>query len=89
MKKADGPIIDKVLEGSPASKAGLRPGWKLIRIDNQPVGDIINYKIMESDHDLRLLVLTDSGILRRVKIKKPVNEPLGLSFNPPTITKMQ
>ena len=89
MKKADGPIIEKVLEGSPASKAGLRPGWKLIRIDNQQVGDIINYKIMESDHDLRLLVLTDSGILRRVKIKKPVNEPLGLSFNPPTITKMQ
>lgn len=89
MKKADGPIIDKVSAGSPASKAGLKPGWKLVRIDNQPVGDIIDYKIMESDRELRLLVLTDSGILRRVKIIKPVNEPLGLSFDPPTITKMQ
>jgi len=89
MKKADGPTIDKVSAGSPASKTGLRPGWKLVRIDNQPVGDIIDYKIMESDHELRLLVLTDRGILRRVKINKHVNEPLGLSFNPPTITKMQ
>lgn len=89
MKKADGPTIEKVSAGSPASKAGLRPGWKLIRIDNQPVGDIIDYKIMESDQELHLLVLTDSGILRRVKIKKPVNEPLGLSFNPPTITKIK
>ncbi len=89
MKKADGPTINKVSAGSPASKAGLRAGWKLIRIDNQPVGDIIDYKIMESDHELQLLVLTDRGIIRRVKINKPVNEPLGLSFNPPTITKMQ
>ena len=89
MKKADGPTIERVTTGSPASKAGLRPGWKLIRIDNQPVGDIIDYKIMESDYELRLLVLTDRGTLRRVKINKPVNEPLGLSFNPPTITKMQ
>ncbi len=89
MKKLDGPKIENVSEGSPASKAGLRPGWKLVRIDNQPVGDIIDFRIMESDHELKILVLTDQGILRRVKIKKPVNEPLGLTFNPPTITKMQ
>lgn len=88
MKKADGPTIDKVIPGSPASEAGIKPGWKLIRIDNQPVGDIIDYKIMEADHELRLLVLTDRGVMRRLKLKKSVNTPLGLNFNPPTITKM-
>ncbi len=89
MKRADGPTIDRVIPGSPASKAGIEPGWKLVRIDNQPVGDIIDYKIMESDHDLRLLLLTDRGILRRVKINKAINTPLGLNFKPPTITKIQ
>ncbi len=89
MKKADGPTIDRVTPGSPASKAAIKPGWKLISIDNQAIGDIIDYKIMESDHDLRLLLLTDRGILRRVKIKKAINTPLGLHFKPPTITKIQ
>ncbi len=89
MRKNEGAIIEKVLPGSPAEAAGIKTGWQLMRIDNQPVGDIIDYKIMESDDQLRLLLLTEQGILRRVKITKQVETPLGLQFNPPTITKMQ
>jgi len=89
MKKQQGALIDRVAAGSPADIAGIKAGWKLLRVDNKPVGDIIDYKITESDHKLSLLLLSDKGILHRCKISKPVSAPLGLRFNPPTITQMK
>ncbi len=89
MKKQQGALIDRVAAGSPADIAGIKAGWKLLRVDNKPVGDIIDYKITESDHKLRLLLQSDKGILHRCKISKPVSAPLGLHFNPPTITQMK
>ncbi len=89
MIKAGGPTIEKVTPDSPAASAGIKPGWQLLRIDNQQIGDIIDYKIMESDNQVRLLLMTDRGILRRVKITKPFATPLGLQFNPATIAKIQ
>ncbi len=89
LKKPEGPVIADVTAGSPAEQAGIKAGWRLIRIDNQPPGDIINYRILESDDRISLLLLTDRGILRRVKIVKPPGKPLGLRFDPPTIGPMQ
>ncbi len=89
MVKINRAIIEKVEEKSPAAAAGIKEGWKLLRIDNEPFADIIDYKIMEADDQLRLLVMTERGILRRVKINKKIGTPLGLQFKPPTINKMQ
>ncbi len=89
MNELKGYQIDCVSHGSPASTAGVKAGWKLLRIDNQPVSDIIDYKILEADLSLRLLLQTEKGILRRVKIDKPADIPLGLSFDPPTMSEMQ
>lgn len=89
MNELKGHLIDCVAHGSPASTAGVKAGWKLLRIDNQPVSDIIDYKILEADLSLRLLLQTEKGILRRVKIDKPADIPLGLSFDPPTMSEMQ
>lgn len=89
METTQGAKIEKVDPGSPAEAAGIKAGWQLLRIDNMSVGDIIDYKIMESDDELRLLLMNELGILHRVKIFKPVSAPLGLQFNPPTITEMQ
>jgi len=68
LKKPEGPVIADVTAGSPAEQAGIKAGWRLIRIDNQPPGDIINYRILESDDRISLLLLTDRGILRRVAL---------------------
>ena len=88
MEKSSGHDIEKVSPGSPAYAADIRPGWKLHRIDNQQIGDIIDYKIMESDDRLRLLVQDEAGIFRRIRIIKPPETPLGLYFTPPTISIM-
>ncbi len=84
-----GHIIDHVAEGSPAEMAGIKPGWELLRIDNQEIGDIIDFKIMESDTSVRLLLKDKPGLLHRLTIHKPVSLPLGLRFNPPTISGLQ
>lgn len=89
MKEYRGFNIDKVLPGSPAAVAGIKAGWKLLRIDNQTIKDIIDFRILEADDSLRMLLLTDGGILRRIKVEKEVSTPLGISFDPPTMADLQ
>lgn len=84
-----GHLIDYITEGSPADKAGIKAGWELLRFDNQEIKDIIDFKIMESDTTVRLLLKTDQGIVRRITIHKPVSVPLGMRFNPPTMDRLQ
>jgi len=84
-----GHLVDRVTAGSPAEAAGIKAGWRMIRIDNQIVGDIIDYKIIEADENLRLLMMDQQGIMHRKKIVKPADIPLGMHFNPPTISSLQ
>lgn len=81
-------LIDQVIKDSPADRAGIKPGWKLLRVDNNLVEDIIDYKIIEADESLRLLLINENGILRRKIIAKPANCSLGLRFDPPTIDSL-
>lgn len=89
MKKKTGFVIDKVSPGSPAADAGIKAGWKLLRVDNRAVKDIIDFRILEADENLRLLLMTDDGVLRRIRIEKDLSSPLGLSFDPPTMSDVQ
>lgn len=89
MNKLDGYLIDKVKTGSPAEASGIKAGWKLLRVDNYKPKDIIDYKIAESDDSLSLLLQTKRGLLRRVKINKSPGVSLGLTFNPPTMSRLQ
>jgi len=84
-----GHLIDYVIPGSPADKAGIKAGWKLLRIDNQKIGDLIDYRILEADELLSLLLLQDEGKLKRIKITKSIGSSLGLRFNPLTIDRLQ
>lgn len=84
-----GCLVESVAAGSPAEKAGVRAGWRLLRLDNRELGDIIDYRIAEADTRLSLLFLTGSGSLRRIRIKKNAATSLGLRFKPPTIKTMQ
>lgn len=87
--KPGGHKVKNVSPGSPAAAAGIRAGWKLLGIDDRPITDIIDYKIMEADESLTLLVLNGRGYLRRIKIVKPPGTALGLSFEHPTISPIR
>jgi len=85
----NGHLIAKVTPGSPAARVGIRAGWKLIRIDNQRIGDLIDYRILEADERLTLLIARDDGKLKRIRIRKSAGSSLGLSFDPLTIDRLQ
>lgn len=84
-----GHLIDSVAPGSPAARAGIKAGWRLLRIDGQKVGDLIDYRILEADDLLTLLITGYDGKLKRFKIRKPAGSSLGLRFDPLTIDRLQ
>ena len=89
MNNVSGCLIEKVSPGSPAAKKGIEPGWRLLRINNEPIADIIDYRIKEADEKLILLLLTGRGLIRRIRVYKTAGSDLGLRFDPPTISKLK
>jgi putative radical SAM enzyme (TIGR03279 family) len=87
--KPQGHEIKAVKSGSPAHTAGIKPGWKLLRIDNQPVSDILDYRIMTADEQVTMLLLTENGHLRRVRLKLSGAASPGLEFISPAIAPLQ
>ena len=84
-----GHLIDNVVPDSPAAKVGIKAGWRLMRLGGQKIGDIIDFKILEADQRLNLLLKTDQGKLIRKKIIKKPETSLGLRFDPITIDQLK
>lgn len=66
--------------GSPASKLEIRPGWKLLEANSQPLWDILQYMFLTYEDDVTLLFLNSDGAEHRVRVIKEEGEPLGLEF---------
>lgn len=72
-------VIEDVLEGSPAAKAGIKPGDILLGIDNNLGGNIQNYKNILQDigAKLRLLISRNGQLLQlRMKVKSFLDKDL-------------
>ena len=72
-------IITGVDPGSPALRAGLRPGDELISLNGHEIRDVLDYRYYGEEERL-LLEFRRNGVLRRKRIRKEESEPLGLSF---------
>jgi hypothetical protein len=69
-------LIEAVVQGSPAAKAGIKPGELLIAIDRQPTGqmtdDELSQKLTDTAlNNLRLMVLSPRSRPRRVLLERP------------------
>lgn len=78
-----GLLIETVAPGSPADRAGLRPGQYLLTIDGQPLRDLIDYAYLAFDDEAELTVTDSGGTRRTVQLEPDPDEPLGLTFAPP------
>ena len=78
-----GLLIESVLPGSPAERAGLLPGERLLAIDGERLRDIIDYSFLSSDEEAELLVLDAAGEQRVALLEPEPGESPGLCFAPP------
>ena len=72
--------IQSVDRGSPAARAGVRPGETLLEISGHRVVDVLDYKFYGYDARLTLTLQGEDGARRTVKLRKEEGEDLGLNF---------
>ncbi len=73
--------IEAVAVGSLAAAAGIRPGWKLNRINGHGIRDTVDFYFHGSDEELDLELDDSDGTARRVFVeKKSPEEFLGLEL---------
>ncbi|MCR5567463.1 MAG: DUF512 domain-containing protein [Clostridiales bacterium] len=74
--------IFAVTEGSPAWKAGIRAGERIVSINGEPVTDEIDYQSLSAAEKLKILVSGENGQdPRSLAVRKNEWEPLGLCLD--------
>lgn len=72
-------VITSIDRRSPAERAGIKAGEKLISISGHPVVDVLDYRFFGYDPNPEL-VLERSGVHRTVRVRKEEGDELGLNF---------
>ncbi len=85
MTHEQGQLIAAVQAESIASELELRPGDRLLAIDNVPVSDIFDYRTRTSVEALVLTIRKSDGELLLLDIEKDEYEDLGLDFANPML----
>lgn len=73
-------VIQSVDANSPAARAGIRAGEKLLQVNGHVVVDVLDYKFYTYDPKLTLVLEKKDGKQRTVKVRKHEGEELGLNF---------
>ena len=75
-----GNTITSIDRRSPAERAGIRVGEKLISIGGHVVEDVLDYRFFGYDRDPELVLEAPDGARRRLRVRKPEAQDLGLNF---------
>ncbi|MBC5582152.1 DUF512 domain-containing protein [Anaerofilum sp. BX8] len=78
--------VTQVEPGSPAARAGIRPGDTLAQIDGGEINDMLDYEFYTAKGEFPVLVDRD-GARIELQVKKEEYEPLGCDFETYLIDK--
>ncbi|HET7488335.1 MAG TPA: DUF512 domain-containing protein [Acidimicrobiales bacterium] len=70
------PRVVAVADGSPAARAGLRPGDEIVALSGQVPRDVIQLQLLADEPDLDLEIAR-GGLQLSVMVEKQAGEPLG------------
>jgi putative radical SAM enzyme (TIGR03279 family) len=76
------PVVVAVAPGSPAARAGLRPGDELRALNGEAPRDVIRYQLLADDPELEIDVAR-GGLDLTVDVVKRAGEPLGIEVESP------
>ena len=74
-------VIASVDADSPAARAGIRAGEKLLRLNRHAVADVLDYRFFCYDANPRVELGEPDGTVRTLRVKKDEGEDLGLNFD--------
>ena len=74
-------VITSIDSGSPAEKAKIRVGEKLLRLNGHEIADVLDYRFFCYDPVVKAELEEEDGSCRTVKIRKEEGEDLGLNFD--------
>ena len=80
MKKQKKHIVSRVISGSIAEEMEIEPGDELISINDQPVGDILDYHYLCNEEYLTAVIRKPDGEEWELEIEKEFEEDLGMEF---------
>lgn len=81
--------ITQVIKGSLAEELELEPGDKLIKINNQEVHDILDYKFLMADEYVVIEIEKSNGEIWELELDKEYDENLGVVFKKSILDKAQ
>lgn len=82
-------IVHQVKPNSPAEKAGIVPGHRLLRINGSRLYDILDYKYLAAGAEVEVSIEKQDGTDIDLFLQKQYDEELGLDFANPTIGPMR
>ena len=74
-------VITSIDHRSPAQRAGIQAGEKLLTINGHEIIDVLDYRFYGYDSDCTLTLSQSNGSRREVKIRKAEGQDLGLNFD--------
>ena len=74
------PVVVAVAAGSPAERAGVVPGDRILSINDRVPRDVIEYQLLVDEPSVAL-ALDSGGIQRDVEVEKPAGSPLGVEVD--------
>jgi putative radical SAM enzyme (TIGR03279 family) len=78
----EGGRVESVEPGGPADCAGIARGDIVVRVDGEPVRDVIDWQWLTSEEvaDVELLSAAEGGAQRTVRLERAWDEAIGVSF---------
>lgn len=74
-------VITSIDRRSPAERAGVRIGERLLSINGHGIEDVLDYRFFGYDGDPALELEAPDGVRRTLRVRKPEAEELGMNFD--------
>ncbi|HXE58285.1 MAG TPA: DUF512 domain-containing protein [Gemmatimonadales bacterium] len=79
--------VTAVHPGSIAAELGLRPGTELLSVNGRELEDFLDWEFLTAEEHFVLQVRQPDGEAIEFDIERPLEEPLGVSLEPPRIRR--
>ncbi len=73
--------IVNIEQGSPAERAGVRIGERLLQMNDCVIHDVLDFQFESYEANVTLLLEDEQGHTRLVEVEKDLAQPLGLTFD--------